>query len=65
MPEGQWEFLKSKGPRTKVTLRISSDARAALEIAGTEMDVSATGFATLLVESWAEEWLAQQERING
>lgn len=60
MPEGQWAFLESKGPRAFLGLRVTTDTHGALEVAGTEMGLSKTAFATLLVEGWADEWIARE-----
>jgi hypothetical protein len=60
MPEGEWAFLDSKGPRSLVALRLTTDTHAALEVAGAEMGLSKTAFATLLVEGWADEWIARE-----
>jgi hypothetical protein len=65
MPEGQWAFLDSKGPRALLGLRVSTDTHAALEVAAAEVGLSKSAFATLLVEGWASEWLARQEETDG
>jgi hypothetical protein len=60
MPEGQWAFLDSKGPRALLGLRVTTDTHAALEVAGAEVGLSKSAFATLLVEGWADEWIARE-----
>jgi hypothetical protein len=57
MPEGEWAFLETKGPRTKLALRITVDANTALRLAAAELGMSKTGYATWLLELWADEWL--------
>jgi hypothetical protein len=60
MSETQWSFLDSKGPRALLGLRITTDTHAALEVAGAEMGLTKNAFATLLVEGWADEWIARE-----
>ena len=54
MPEGEWAFLDSKGPRTLVALRITVEANVALRLAAAEVGMSKTGYATFLLELWAD-----------
>lgn len=57
MPEGEWAFLDSLGPRRTVTLRISTKAHLLLAAAATIHGTSATGIGTDVIESWAERFL--------
>lgn len=65
MPEGEWAYLDAKGPRTKVALRISSEANTAARLAATQLGVSKTAFLTQLVERWAAESLAAELAKTG
>jgi hypothetical protein len=57
MPEGQWAFLDSKGPRKKITLLVSPEAYLLLKVAGAAFGTSPTGKAVDVVERWAEAFL--------
>lgn len=57
MPEGEWAFLDSKGPRIKVALRLSSEANTAARLAAAQLGMSKTAFLTFLVEGSMREWM--------
>jgi hypothetical protein len=58
MPEGEWAFIDSKGPRRTVTLRITSEAHLMLKAAGQMADVSPSAVGADVIERWAVEFLA-------
>lgn len=57
MAEGERAFAESKGPRTVVALRISSEANIAARLAAAQLGMSKTAFLTFLVEGSMREWL--------
>jgi hypothetical protein len=59
MPEGQRSWATSKGPRTLVTLRLPASVCLLLNLAGADVGMSRTAFATKLIERWADEWLSR------
>jgi hypothetical protein len=59
MPEGEWSFLESKGPRRLLQLRLTPQADAFLRIRAAETGTSKNALATDLVESYVAGELAK------
>lgn len=59
MPEGEWAFLDSKGPRAKIALRISPQADALLRVRAAEIGTTKHALATQLIESYVQAELTK------
>lgn len=59
MPEGEWAFLESKGPRRLLQLRLTPQADAFLRIHAAETGTTKNALVTELVESYVAEQLAK------
>lgn len=64
MPEGEWAFLESKGPRRLLQLRLTAETDALLRALAVETGTSKNALATHLVETGAQQ-LADQVAKTG
>ena len=53
MPEGEWAFVDSKGPRRLLQLRLTPEADALLRIIAAESGTTKNALVTQLVENEA------------
>jgi len=57
MPEGEHSWQTSKGPRKRVSCRLTAETYLLLHVAARGLDLTPTALATEILERWTTGWL--------
>jgi hypothetical protein len=57
MPEGEWSFLSSAGPKRQVNISVTPDAELVLRAVAAMYGVRRSTLAGVILQGWASDYL--------